>query len=121
MAGKIKEMTGKKKTLYTIHGKWDSEIYIKPHDSKVLSLISLINTIPTLIGIGHCRKRKLFGILSMRRPRSPWILDPSTSRMNGNREGRKTFPPPIRLWPCSRGFISTILLLPGSGSTFRMP
>lgn len=35
MAGKIKETSGKKKTLYTISGKWDEEIFIKPADTKV--------------------------------------------------------------------------------------
>jgi hypothetical protein len=34
VAGKIKETSGKKKTLYTISGKWDDQIFIKPHDSK---------------------------------------------------------------------------------------
>ena len=35
VAGKIKETSGKKKTLYTISGKWDEEIFIKPADTKV--------------------------------------------------------------------------------------
>jgi hypothetical protein len=34
VAGKIKETSGKKKTLYTISGKWDDQIFIKPHDTK---------------------------------------------------------------------------------------
>jgi len=37
VAGKIKETSGKKKTLYTISGKWDDEIFIKAHDTKARS------------------------------------------------------------------------------------
>jgi len=35
VSGKIKEITGKKKTLYTISGKWDDQIFIRPSDTKV--------------------------------------------------------------------------------------
>jgi hypothetical protein len=34
VSGKIKEITGKKKTLYTISGKWDDQIFIRPSDTK---------------------------------------------------------------------------------------
>jgi len=34
VSGKIREMTGKKKTLYTLSGKWDTEVLIKSHDNK---------------------------------------------------------------------------------------
>jgi hypothetical protein len=39
VAGKIKETSGKKKTLYTISGKWDDEIFIKAHDTKTEEML----------------------------------------------------------------------------------
>jgi hypothetical protein len=105
VAGKIKELTGKKKTLYTISGKWDEQIFIKPAETK--ARLSSLLMLPRLFSSGCTsllttafssnRRTSFFGIPRMRHPRSPWTSGRSISRTSQSREG--TLPLPNSLLP----------------------